>query len=119
MHKSEEIIDTVEGKFELDEEICCALDRGFEQNPGVVKQLLEVVSDESMKFYTDILANATEMKFVPTEEIKMVYSQIAKRELERIAEEGEGDEALTCGHSIEEHQLALMEALEKMEPTVN
>ena len=59
------------------------------------------------------------MKFVPSEEMKTVYSQIAKRELERIDAEDEDDENLTCGHTVEEHRQALEVVVKKMIPTIN
>ena len=43
----------------------------------------------------------------PSEEMKTVYVQIAKMELERIDAEDEDDEDLICGHSVDEHRQAL------------
>lgn len=60
-----------------------------------------------------------EIKYDPSEELKTTYSQIAKRELERIQAEDEDDEDLTCGHPIGDHVRALQNIVKKMEPTVN
>ena len=117
--ESKEFPGSAEGTVKFDKETCCALERGFKNNPVVVKELEEVVGKEKMKTFAEILPNTDEMKFVPSEEMKTVYSQIAKRELERIEAEDEDDEDLLCGHSVEEHRQALATVVEKMEPKVN
>jgi len=117
---------SVEGTIEFDEITCCALERGFEQNPIVVKQLEEIAGPDKVKLFKDILFNnlnpskRAPIKLVPAkEEVRTVYGQIAKRELERIDAEDEDDEDISCGHSILEHQWALSSIVEKMEPVVN
>ena len=117
--ESQEFPGSVEGTVKFDKETCCALERGFEQNPSTVQQLKETMGPVKINNFVEILPNTDEMKFVPSEEMKTVYGQIAKRELERIATEDEDDEDLTCGHSVEEHQDALREVVEKMEPTIH
>ena len=117
---------SVEGTVKFDQETCCALGRGFEHNPSVVKQLEEIVGAEGVKVYKDILFNTLDpknrpsMKFVPAQEaMKTVYGQIARRELERIEAESEDDEDISCGHTIDEHIIALQEVVEKMKTVVN
>lgn len=110
---------SVEGTVKFDKETCCALGRAFKQNPGVAKELEAIVGEENMSNLTDILPHADEVTFNQSEESKMVYSQIAKRELERIDAEDEDDEDLTCGHTVEEHKEALREVVDKMGPTIN
>lgn len=123
--ESKEFPGSVEGTVKFSKETCCALERGFEQNPEVVKQLEGIVGEKKAKLFKDILFNSLspkdrpEMKFVPSEEMKTIYSQIAKRELERIDAEDEDDEDLSCGHSVDEHKEALMSVVEKMEPRIN
>ncbi len=115
---------SAEGTVKFDEETLCALDRGLEKNPEVAKQLKEVVGQKS-EIFKDILSNTLDpkhrapMKFVPNEEARTFYGQIAKRELERIEAEDEDDEDLFCGHSVEEHKEALESVIEKMQPTIN
>lgn len=117
---SEEFPGSVEGTVKFDEITCCALERAFEQNPKVVQRLEDITdNDEQMKLFKEILSSTDEIKFVPSEEMKTVYSQIAKRELERIDAEDEDDGDLVCGHSIADHQQALKSVVEKMEPAVN
>lgn len=126
MRGSQEFPGSVEGTVRFDETTCCALERGFEQNPEVVKQLEGLVGEDKVKLFKDILFDALDpehrspIKFVPAQEgVRTVYSQIAKRELERIEAEDEDDEDISCGHSVDEHQEALRMVLEKMEPAVN
>lgn len=94
---------SVEGTVKFSKETCCALERGFQQNPGVVQQLKEMMGPVEVNNFIEILPNTDEMKFVPSEEMKTVYGQIAKRELERIEAESEDDKDLTCGHAIEDY----------------
>ena len=115
----EEFPGSVEGTVKFDKETTCALERGFKLNPEAVKELGDIVGEAKIKTFTEILPNTDEMKFVPSEEMKTVYSQIAKRELERIGAEDEDDEDLSCGHSVEEHKKALASVVEKMEPKIN
>ena len=110
---------SVERTVRFDKETCCALGRAFRQNPGVAKELEAIVGEENMRNFTDVLPHADELTFDQSEESKTVYGQIAKRELERIDKEDEDDEDLTCGHTVDEHQEALREVVEKMGPTVN
>ena len=113
-------------KVRFDVETMCALERGFEKNPEAAKELEGIVGERLVKLFKDILYNALDPKnrapitFVPgKDEAKIVYSQIAKRELERIDAEDEDDEDLSCGHTVEDHIHALQNVVEKMEPTVN
>ena len=123
--ESKEFPGSVEGTVKFSQEACCALDRGFEKNPEVAKQLAKIVGEEKAKLFKDILFNTLkpssrpEMKFVPSEEMQIVYSQIAKKELKRIDDEEENDGDLSCGHSVEEHKDALMSVVEKMNPKIN
>ena len=110
---------SVEGTVKFDKETCCALERGFQQNLGLVQQLKEMMGPVEVNNFIEILPNTDEMKFVPSEKMKMVYGQIAKRELERIEAEDEDDKDITCGHTVEDHIHALQNVVEKMSPTVN
>jgi len=122
---SKEFPESVEGTVKFNRETCCALERGFEKNPEVADELANIVGQDKAKLFREILANTLspdnrpEMKFVPSEEMRIVYSQIAKRELERIEAEDEDDEDLLCGHSVKEHWRALKSVVEKMEPPAN
>jgi hypothetical protein len=123
--ESQEFPGSVEGTVKFEQETCCALERGFEQNPRVAKELAEIVGKDKVKLFKEILFNSLdpdsrpEMKFVPSEEMKMVYGQIAKKELERMDAEDEDDADLSCEHSVEEHKEALESVVEKMEPRIN
>lgn len=77
------------------------------------------MGEKNIKIFADILPNTDEMKFVPSDDMKTAYGQIAKRELERIDATDEDDEDLSCGHSVDEHKEALRLVLEKMEPSIN
>lgn len=59
------------------------------------------------------------MKFVPSEEMQTIYSQIAKTELKRIEDQEENNHDLSCGHSVDQHRQALVTVVEKMKPTTN
>ena len=118
--------DLEERKVRLDRETLCALDRAFQQNPGVAKELEGIVGEDTVRIFKDILANTldpahrAEITFIPDkEEVRTIYGQIAKRELERIEAEDEDDEDLTCGHTVDEHREALETLVGKMNPTVN
>ncbi|OGN08918.1 MAG: hypothetical protein A3J46_02565 [Candidatus Yanofskybacteria bacterium RIFCSPHIGHO2_02_FULL_41_11] len=121
---SKEFPGSIEGTVRFDEETLCALERGLEQNPEVAEQLEEIVGEKA-KIFRDILSNTLDpkhrapIKFVPNDEARTFYSQIAKRKLERIDAEDEDDEDLTCSHSVDEHRRALEIVVEKMTPTVN
>ena len=119
--KFKKIPKAIERKITFDGETICALGRAFKKNPEVVRDLAGGVGEENMKIFTDILINTNEMeiKYDPSEELKTLYGQIAKRELERIDAEDEDDEDLLCGHSVEDHKEALESVIEKMQPTIN
>ena len=110
---------SVEGTVQFDKDTCCALKRGFEENSVLVEQLAKLVGEKNIKIFADILSGTDEMKFVPSDDMKTAYSQVAKRELERIEAEDEDDEDLSCGHSVDEHRDSLNSVIEKMEPTMN
>ena len=123
--ESKEFPGSVEGTVKFSRESCCALDRGLEMNMETAKQLAEVVGEEKARIFKDILFNTLdpgsrpEMKFVPNEEAKVFYGQIAKRELKRIEEQEENDKDLSCGHSVKQHRMALESVVENLEPKVN
>ena len=83
--ESQEFPGSIEGTVKFEQETCCALERGFEQNPVVAKELVGIVGEEKVKLFKDILFNSLdphdrpEMKFVPSEEMRTVYGQIAKK----------------------------------------
>lgn|SRR3989344_1746114 len=104
---------SVEGTVQFDKDTCCALKRGFEENSVLVEQLAKLVGEKNIKIFSDILSGTDEMKFVPSDDMKTAYSQVAKRELERIDATDEDDDDLSCGHSIDEHKEALGSVLEK------
>ena len=124
LKRSKEFPGSVEGTVRFDEETLCALEHGLDKNPEVAKELEEIVGQKA-KIFRDILSNTLNPKqrapiqFVPNEEARTFYSQISKRELERIDAEDEEDEDLTCGHSVDEHRRVLKVVVEKMQPTVN
>ena len=123
--ESKEFPGSVEGTIKFSQETCCALDRGFEKNPEVARDLAKIVGEEKAKLFKDVLINTfkpssrPEMKFVPSEEMQIFYGQMAKRELKRIEEQEENDGDLSCGHSVKEHRLALMSVVENLEPKIN
>jgi len=116
----ESIEGSMEGGIEFDETACCALERAFEQNPEVTRRLEDILDDdENFGSFRIMLKSAEGIKFIPEDNMKTVCSQIAKRELERINVEGEGDGDLGCGHTVSEHIEALNYIVEKMEPTIS
>lgn len=123
--ESPESIKSPERIIKFEEETCCALERGFRQNPEVTKELTAIVGESKMANYRNIVLFGidpkikAENKFVMSDEIRTVYSQIAKRELERIEAEDEDDGDLLCGHSADEHKEALEGVVGIMEPTIN
>ena len=104
----------MEGTVKFDKVTCCALKRAFGENAEVANQLGGMVGIKEIKLFKDILHNTDEMKFVPSEIMKIVYSQIAKQELKRIDEQMEGDDDLSCSHSVEKHKGVLRAVIEKM-----
>lgn len=118
--ESQELIEPTSEVFEFDEEARCALERGFEQNPAVVKELTKIVKEKEMDFLIKALSKMNEYEgLIVYDHMRMVYGQIAKRELERIKAEDEADNDITCGHTVDEHQEALRAVLEKTEPTIH
>ena len=123
LRKSKEFPSSVEGTVRFEKETCCALEHGFERNPEAVRQLEEMMGKDKVRLFKEILSNTLnpsdrpEMKFVPTEEMKTVYGQIAKRELEELNKEK--DESLSCDHTIEEHRRALEDVVRQVEPMAN
>ena len=116
--ESKEYKGSIEGTVKFDKETC-ALERAFNLNPEAVEQLKEVVGEKNIKTFSGILPSTEEMKFVPSEEMRTVYGQIAKTELKRMEEQEENNEDLSCGHSVEQHRQALVVVVEKMKPTLN
>jgi hypothetical protein len=121
--ESLESSESAEKFFEFGEDVCCALRRGFEQNPSTVKQLIQEMGEkgeQKVAFFKELLLDPEEgIDFNLQHELKTTYNQIAKRELERIQAEDEDDEDLKCGHSLDEHMDALEYVVEKTEPTVH
>lgn len=124
--ESHEAPEEIFRNLELNEDIRCALRRAFEMNPEVVKELQIIVkSPVKFDFLREVLRDSTDNEgggiatLKPFDEAETVYSQIAKRELERIEAEGEGDEDLVCGHTVDEHEDALRMVLGKFEPAIN
>ncbi len=117
--ESRGFIKSKEGTIGFDRESRCALIRGFEQNQAVVRELKKIVEEREVEFFAKILSDSVEDRYIISDEMKTIYGQVAKRELERIDAEDEDDDDLLCGHSVEEHQEALRSVVEKMEPAVN
>ncbi len=117
--ESHELAHPAEGAIELGRDVCCALDRSFEMNPELKKELGKIVGENEIKFFEKLVMTDDARHLIMSDEMKTAYSQIAKRELERIAAEDEDDDDLLCGHTVDEHQNALKFVLEKMEPAVN
>lgn len=116
--ESLELSGSVEGATEFEEETSCALERGLEKNPELVGELAEMIGADKLKKFMSIALDH-DKKFVPSEEMKTVYVQVAKREVERILDEDEEDEDLTCDHSVDEHIKALRELIDEMKPTIH
>ncbi|MBI2669675.1 MAG: hypothetical protein HYX20_00800 [Candidatus Yanofskybacteria bacterium] len=122
--KSEKFIESIERLVELNELDTCALALGFNQNQSATEQLKDVAGAEKLKLFEDILLDVTKrmaikMKFKPSEEMKIIYSQIAETELKRLADMGETSFRCKRGHSLEKHRKSLESVLLKLKPTVN
>lgn len=100
-------------------EMCCALQSGFVLNPALVEQLEDMIGKDRVRIFSQILPNTNEMeiKYDPSEELKTVYGQIAKKEIERIKAEHQLN--LTCGHSVCGHIEALNFLVAKLNPIVH
>ena len=126
-HKeSHEAPEEIFRNLELNEDIRCALRRAFEMNPEVAKELKAIVkSPVKFDFLREVLDDSGDNEgggiatLKPFDEAETVYGQIAKRELERIEAEGEGDGDLVCEHTVSEHEDALRLVLEKFGPSIN
>jgi len=108
-----------EGVIEFDEMTCCALAHAFAENKETVKQLKKIISPDELKKMADILPTTKNMAFLPPEDMKIAYSQIADIELKRLAETGETGFHCGRGHTLEQHKKSLKEVSSKLKPTVN
>ena len=104
----------------FDEIDCCALKRGFDMNPILTEELKKIVGERSIKYFSgELLDFKDDEDVVVYDEVRTAYSQVAKRELERITAEDEDDLDLSCDYTVKEHQDALREVLKKIGPTIN
>ncbi|MBI2063204.1 MAG: hypothetical protein HYT61_03130 [Candidatus Yanofskybacteria bacterium] len=109
--KTSKLTDFVEGTISFDQLACCALANGFAKNPIAAGQLKKLVPENQLRLFENILLDTKEMKFMPSEEMKIVYNQIASIELGRLDNLFQSD--LHCEHSIVEHKKALEDVIEK------
>ena len=105
------------GVIEFDEITCCALTHGFAKNKETVEQLKKIVSPDKLKKTADILPTTKNMALIPTEDEKIAYSQIAKKEQERL-ESGE-PQNFHCRHTLAQHLTALKSIIKKIQPRLN
>jgi len=113
----------VPGFVELNDAECCALEQGFKNNPRIKNQLADSVDKGRLDLYEDELANTANLGSRPKDktvedEAKTIYSQIAKAELARLVEVGDGFKC-AHGHSSEEHKEALQSVVRKFSQPVN
>lgn len=108
-----------EGVIEFDEMTCCALAHAFAKNKETVQQLKEIVGSDELRKMADILPTTKNMAFLPSEDMKIAYSQIAEIELKRLAETGETGFSCGRGHILEQHKKSLKEVLSQLKPTIN
>lgn len=101
---------------ELGETECCALAHAFSKNPEIISQLMDLVDKKSLKLFADELVKTKSLVFVPSGEMRMVYSQIAEAELKRLTD---GGNDFQCGHSVEEHQKALQSVASTFSEPIN
>ncbi|MBI2063982.1 MAG: hypothetical protein HYT65_03265 [Candidatus Yanofskybacteria bacterium] len=116
---SKEFLESIEKLVELNELDACALVHGFSKNRSAIKELKDVAGIEKLKTSAYALLRTEGMRFRPTEEMKIIYSQIAEIELKRLAEAGESGFRCGRGHSLEQHKKSLEEVLSKLKPVVN
>lgn len=109
----------IEGAVEIDEVVWCALKHAFEVNPEAVKKLEEGMRVKDMDILRSAFDGVERMRITPSDKMKTVYSQIAKKELERMEAGKDDDDDLSCGHSREDHEESLRMIVEKMSGTVN
>ena len=101
---SQEFPGSIEGTIKFDALSCCALKHAFDRNPETVDQLKEIVPNDKLKIFSDVLTNTDEMNFVPTEEMKVVYFQLAKKEVSRLGSMGNLIQVdLDCSHTVADH----------------
>lgn len=114
MRELPELEGGLDGTIKFDKDICCALERAVNQNPKTVKRLEDIIdNDDEVAGFKGMLSHP-EIDFEPSEDMKMFYSQLATKELDRIDAEGEKEDDLICGHSTAEHQDALKMVVDKM-----
>jgi hypothetical protein len=123
-HELKEFSGLAEKEIEFDEDVCCALKRAFKMNPEVDKELEKIVGRPAINFFIRKLSNFDgdrDKQKSPQymDMMETVYSQIAKRELERIEAEDEDDEDIVCGHSVDDHRESLELVLNKTKPVVH
>lgn len=118
MKFSSEKLKFAEGVIEFDEVTCCALAHAFEKNKETVQQLKEVVGPDELRKMVDILPTTKNMAFIPSEDTQIAYSQIAKKEKERLEGSGE-NQNFHCKHTPTQHLGALKSIIKKIEPQLN
>ena len=96
---------SVPGTIRFDRAACCALWMAWHENERADIKLIEALGEDEVSTFIEVLPNSNELKFVPTEDMKLFYNQLARVELRRLAEH---PNKFACHqHTLNEHKIAL------------
>ncbi len=119
MKFSPEKTEFAKGVIEFDEITCCALEQAFAKNRETVQRLQEIIGADELEKISNILPTTKSMAFIPSEDMKIAYSQIAKQEEERLNNQVPEDFVCKYRHTSTQHINALKLLVEKIEPRLN
>lgn len=100
---------------------CCAMkdcgrihERSFSETP-LLNSIPKTPAEEGkpISFYFEIFRNCGGIAFRPTPFMRVLYSAVARAEIGRLENAGEGD--LPCGHKVSEHIRALRELISQIQ----
>lgn len=93
--------------FTLSEPEICALRVACKTQEDSLKSAVEIVSIEEVEQEVEILENTAQISFQKHKAADVVFSLIAKAELEEFKTCHKDEERLFCGHTVKEHKDAL------------
>lgn len=117
MRSSQEFPQSVEGTVGFNRFETCALAQAFAKNKDTVEELKAIVGPEKLRILAAVLPTTESMTFVPSDDVKIAYGQIAKKEIERLTATPEIKPR--CGHSVDEHKKALRLVIDKLQIVTN
>ncbi len=94
------------GTIRFDHAACCALWMAWQENERADIMLIQAIGEDEITTYVEVLPGThSELKFIPTDDMKLFYNQLARVELKRLAAH---PQKFSCHqHTINEHKIAL------------